>query len=330
MPNEAELSLAHGKAAGKLDNLMSKLRIRDLALLKEIAITGSLTDLAKKMEVSQPAISRMLHEIEVLFGMKLFQRIQSVGVVPTQAGKIVLSRAEILLADVESLSSDLDAFENGRGGHLRLGLIPFISDQFSQRLILCLLSDQYRMSISIHEGSTDQLISLMQSAKLDAVIGRSNAAFESANLAQEKIFTQKGCLIVHPDNEIAKNGKINWEKLRNYTWLLPPRNSPTRLAISELFASKGVAPPAAVIETSSARTIHALVSARPNMVGVLPSDIGRDLESWGGVFSCLFPSTFYMPTVSVIYPVKNRNLSSVRGLRGALKDLLSKGMLLVN
>jgi DNA-binding transcriptional LysR family regulator len=327
MSKKAQQAQRYLRPAAAADDLATRLRIKDLILLKDIATTGSLSVSAAKMHISQPAVSRMLQDIEALFGAKLFERIRSVGVVPTEAGRLVLLRAQILLTDVESLSNDLLDLREGRNGHLRLGLIPFVSDRFSQRLLCQLLSDKYRMSIDVQEGSTDHLVAEMRKSNLDAVIGRASATGTSAGLRQELLFVQRACLIVHPDNPIASKSAPDWKRLEGHTWLLPPRHSPTQLALNEFFASKGIAPPLAAIETASAKTIRALVSTQVDMIGIVPSDIGRDLESWGGVLCRPFPDNFRLPGVSAIYLAKNRDLPCIKGLRSALADLRIQGLM---
>jgi len=311
------------------NQLISKLRIKDLVLLKEIASTRSLTSTAKRMGISQPAVTRMLADIERIFATELFLRNKSVGVVPTDAGDIVLSRADILLNDLKSLSNHLEEFQNGTSGHLRLGLIPYVSDSFIRNLVLELIGDAHRVSVSIHSAATDQLVSLMQASRLDAVIGRLNALPHSPELAHEKLFSQQACVVIHPANALLNRRQVDWKQLAGLTWLLPPQGSPTRAAFVDVFAARNETPPATIIETTSAKAIRALVSVRPDMIGLVPDDIGRDLESWGGVHARPFPEKFRMPTAGLIYPVKNKNLPTIRTLRTVLTTLKGKGLLAV-
>ena len=76
----------------------------------------------------------------------------------TEAGELVLTRARALLADFRSMTMELDAYKSGTGGHLRLGIIPFVPGLLIGKMIAGLTGEKHRMSVSLTEGSTTQLL----------------------------------------------------------------------------------------------------------------------------------------------------------------------------
>ncbi|GAA2273503.1 LysR family transcriptional regulator [Nonomuraea roseoviolacea subsp. roseoviolacea] len=95
------------------------LDLRHLRLVCAIAETGSLTRAAARLELSQPAATHQLRQIEGLLGGELFARSRT-GTRPTPLGHQVVARARIVLHEVDALVHDL------RGTHapssaLRLG-----------------------------------------------------------------------------------------------------------------------------------------------------------------------------------------------------------------
>ena len=89
--------------------------IRHLRCLVAIADSGTLTDAAIELGVSQAAVSRTLAGLESALGVRLLRRTTRV-VAPTTAGARVLVHARRLLADLDSLVND------ARTGHDRLRL----------------------------------------------------------------------------------------------------------------------------------------------------------------------------------------------------------------
>jgi DNA-binding transcriptional LysR family regulator len=240
----------------------------------------------------------------------------------TAAGELVLTRARALLAEVRSLASELDAYRAGTGGHLHLGIIPFVSASLIERLIADLTGA--RVSVTVTEGSTTRLVEELRMERLDAVVGRCSSAPLPAGLAQDILMRQEGCLVVHAQNPLTKMERIKLAHLSGFEWLLPPQGTPTRAAINEVFAKAKVAPPVATVEASSIKIVHLAVKANARMLCIVPSDAGRDLQRLGGVRRLAFPVPLHMPPIGLISAVRHRDMPLVRNLRGRLRELVRK------
>lgn len=308
------------------DALVSKLRLKDLFLLCSIADRKSLTVVADELGVSQPAVSRLLKEIEAAFGNVLFERDRTEGMRPTPAGTLVLTRIRALLSDVGAMSDELEAYAAGTGGHLRIGVIPFVSGRLLQSLVLDLIGQEHRMSVAVTEGSTDVLVHALSQHTLDAVIGRMSRKPFSTEVHQEALFQQKVCLIAHIHHSLTSKKSFKLTDLSNQLWLLPPKESPTRIAINETFSAAGVAPPVASIETAATKLIYDVIRTRTDMLGVIPFEVGRDLERLGGVSTLPFPTSFNLPPVALITLSGQRNAPAIRNLRRSLRDRLAQGL----
>src|SRR6185369_10388498 len=101
--------------------VLSRLKMRQLALLQTIDRHRALNRVAAEMRLSQPAITKALREVEDIFGATLFER-SSRGLKPTPAGDAVLRYAKRWLADLESTTKVLAAIDAGHGGRVRLGM----------------------------------------------------------------------------------------------------------------------------------------------------------------------------------------------------------------
>ena len=242
----------------------------------------------------------------------------------TAVGELVLNRARALIADCHSLAGELAAYRAGTGGHLRLGIIPFVSGPLIESLIVELTGERLRMSVSLREGTTTSLVEELRLGRLDAVIGRCSEPPLPADLAQEMLLRQEGCLVVHALSALAKSHKIKLGSLGGFQWLLPPEGTPTRLAIHDAFSRAKIPLPAATIETSSIKVIHVALRANPRMVSIVPSDTGADIERLGGVRRLPFPVPLVMPPIGLIAAVRHRDTPVVRNLRSKLRELAAK------
>ncbi|MES5819322.1 LysR family transcriptional regulator [Streptomyces sp. RG80] len=96
-----------------------ELEVRHLRALCAIADTGSLHRAARQLGVAQPSLSTQLRRIEQELGGALFRR-ERTGCRPTPLGRLVLSRARPLVAEMRSLVSEARAAAVG-GPQLRVG-----------------------------------------------------------------------------------------------------------------------------------------------------------------------------------------------------------------
>lgn len=96
-----------------------KLETRHLQLIEAIRRTGTLTDAAKTLHVTQPAASHTLRELERRLGVELFVRGPK-GMTASVAGRRLLDTADRVLPELERAEKDLGELGSGMQGTLRL------------------------------------------------------------------------------------------------------------------------------------------------------------------------------------------------------------------
>jgi DNA-binding transcriptional LysR family regulator len=313
-----------GGIAAEQGGAVTRLRLRDMELLLAIHEHKSITSAALQQGLTQPAVSRALRDMEQLLRVHLFERDRIKGMSLTAAGELVLTRVRALLADYRSMTMELDAYRAGTGGHLRLGVIPFVPELLIENLLTELIGPRHRMSVSLTEGSTTQLLEGLRMQELDAVIGRCSTAPIPAGLTQEKLFRQEACLLAHAQNPLLRKERIRLADLGGFDWLLPPQGTPSRAAINEAFVAARLSPPIATVEAGSTKLIHLMIGANSRMLGIVPSDVGYDIQHLGGVRHLPFPVTLSMPPVGLVFATRHRDTPVVRNLRSNVRELLRK------
>lgn len=94
--------------------------IRHLRAICAIADAGSLSAAARQLRVSQPALSAQLRRVERIVGGPLFVRSRS-GVRPTELGDRTISRARLLLSDLDDFMGGLRSEGDAAVRTLRMG-----------------------------------------------------------------------------------------------------------------------------------------------------------------------------------------------------------------
>ena len=122
------MATARDPAAQLQHALLTRLKLRQLALLHAVDRHRTLGRVAAEMRISQPAVTKALHEVEDIFASTLFER-TSRGLVPTAPGEAVLDYARRWLAELESTTHVLTSLGAGRAGRLRLGFTQQVPQQ---------------------------------------------------------------------------------------------------------------------------------------------------------------------------------------------------------
>lgn len=270
--------------------LSARLKMRHLVLLLQIQEHGSLTRVAEHMASSQPAVTNALAELENMFGTPLFER-SSRGMLPTALGSVVLERARAMIHDLDHLARDMKAVASGYATHLHIGVIPFISGRMLSAALKRLQSRmERRLTATIHEGTSDQLLRQLHDHTVDIVIGRASSV-DLNQASFEVLYHQQPRLIASRRlaSKLART-ELNWNRLLTLDWILGPPHTPMREQVADLFLAAGTAPPVPVVESYSSKLIGEMIASSEETVSIVPSDIAEELVRIAGV--AIVPYTF--------------------------------------
>ncbi|CAB3754878.1 LysR substrate-binding domain-containing protein [Paraburkholderia solisilvae] len=280
--------------------LSARLKMRHLVLLLQIEQHGSLTRVAEHMASSQPAVTNALAELEGMFGMPLFER-SSRGMLPTALGSVVIERARAMIHDLDHLAQDMKAVASGHATHLHIGVIPFISGQLLSAALKRLHAGmERRVTATLHEGTTDQLLPQLRDHTVDIVIGRASASVELHKASFEVLFWQHPRLIASRRlaAKLART-KLDWNKLVALEWILGAPHTPMREQVADLFLAAGTTPPVAMVESYSSKLIGEMIASSEEAVSIVPSDIAEELVRIAGVAIVPYSFEWTLPPVAL-------------------------------
>ena len=145
----------------------------DLERLKQfIAIVeeGSLTGAAKRLEVTQPAVSRNLKLLEEELGVALFERVGR-GLEITPAGRALLLRARDLLRHVEALTAQVRQADTEGASSLRVAFSPPLFECVAPACLSSLVTRLGDLSLSFVElPTTDALLDALAAGEADVAL----------------------------------------------------------------------------------------------------------------------------------------------------------------
>lgn len=251
----------------------------DFAQLKRFITVvegGSLGKAAETLNLSQPGLSKSIHQLEAYFGEPLLHR-GTKGVTTTELGKAVYRRAKRVLAEWHQLETERAAISGGFTGHVTVGVargtgflgrvIPAANAKLSQ--------SRYSVRLTVISGVTEELVPALQLGELDFAIAPLDAIVGKPDLVGETLFHDRCGLFVDAHHPLARVGAVSIEQLTKYSWLYSSDVLSYYDALCLLAHSRGVHPRATTITSNSVIYLNASIIGS-EFIGILSMDSVED------------------------------------------------------
>ncbi|WP_042577661.1 LysR family transcriptional regulator [Variovorax paradoxus] len=268
----------------KTDRLVRTLRLRHLELLVVLSETATMRGAAARLHLSQPAISKMLGELEGCFGARLFERSHQ-GIHANALGAGAAFRARAVLHELARATEDVDALQSGVTAVLRVGApsvtaaVPAAIVELRQRLP--------GAAVHLREGRVHELIHRLLEGELDCVFGAITPELISSDLIPllEPVVLLKDelCVLASTSNRTVPAPRLKWADLQTAQWVLPPKETLVRQAFMTAFLNSGATPPEPVIEALSSVTIGTVLRKDPSLLCAVRLEHAVDEVARGGV-----------------------------------------------
>jgi LysR family transcriptional regulator for metE and metH len=177
------------------------LEVRHLRLVDMIAREGSVTAASVKLYVTQSALSHQLHEIETKLGTPLFLRSRR-KMILTEAGRQVLSSAQIVIKELSSTEESVRRLANGNEGLLRLSTQCNTCYHWLPDLIRRFKKKYPQVDVQINVEATRDPLHALWNGELDLAIVY--AIPIKKGLKVYPLFHDELMAIMHPQHPLAK------------------------------------------------------------------------------------------------------------------------------
>lgn len=134
-----------------------------------VADAGTIHEAAKRLHITQPALSRMMMILEECCGYELFVRSRQ-GVRLTEAGSEMLAYAKLALRELENLEARLKMPKNPMAGHIRIGTYESLAEYLWPDFLLRMQSDNPDLAISIKTSSQISHLQMLARGEIDILV----------------------------------------------------------------------------------------------------------------------------------------------------------------
>jgi DNA-binding transcriptional LysR family regulator len=250
------------------DRVKRRLRLRDLDFLMAVIETGSMGKAAKRLNVSQPAVSKAIVELEDVLGVQLFDRSRR-GVVPTPYGLALRKRAVSVFDDLRQGIEDIEFLSDPTRGDIRIGTTEPIMAAILSPAIDTLSRKYPRMFFHIVAGDTATLYRDVAERNIDLAVCRMIGNLPG-ELSAETLFHDSVAVMTTADNPLTRRRRLTLAGLMNEPWVLFPYESFFGGVIADIFRANRLEPPRLTVSTLSIHAQNELL-ATGRFLTVLPS-----------------------------------------------------------
>jgi DNA-binding transcriptional LysR family regulator len=193
---------------------MDMIELKRLNAFVTVVEAGSITRAAELLFIQQPPLTRLLQGLEQEFGVPLLQRLPR-GVIPTEAGEVLLQEARAVLARAAQLSAAMQRAAQGEQGRVRIG---FTSSAALHTFVPALLR-RYReiypaVSTLLEESGSGELLASVVAGELDVAFVRMRVK-DMPELEMEKVLEEPMWVAVPAGHKLAAQKCVKPLKLED-------------------------------------------------------------------------------------------------------------------
>ncbi|KWQ67135.1 LysR family transcriptional regulator [Salmonella enterica subsp. enterica serovar Tennessee] len=226
------------------------MRLRHLHTFVAVAQQGTLGRAAETLNLSQPALSKTLNELEQLTGTRLFER-GRLGAQLTVPGEQFLTHAVKVLDALNTAGQALNRKEDASADVVRIGALPTAALGILPAAIGRFHQQQKSTSLQVATMNNTMLLAGLKSGEIDLGIGRMSDPELMGGLNYELLFLESLKLVVRPGHPLLQE-TITLSRVMEWPVVVSPKGTVPRQNAEALLQSQGCKMPAGCIETLSA------------------------------------------------------------------------------
>jgi len=253
--------------------IRARLKTRQLMLLIAIEEEGNIHRAAEALNMSQPAASKLLKDLEDMMAVPLFERLPR-GMRPTWYGETMIRHARMALSSLSEAGAEIEALKAGYFGSVSVGAITGPAMTLLPAAMATVIEEHPRLRVSLLVESSDVLLERLAQNKLDILVARLFERHDKTHLHYEALAEEQVSAIVRPQHPMLKVKKLSLRELAAAGWIVPPSGSVLRHRFELMFQEAGIEAPNRLIESSAVVFLTKMLQ-QSDYLAVVPTDVAR-------------------------------------------------------
>ncbi|MGM9489286.1 LysR family transcriptional regulator [Ideonella sp. YS5] len=253
--------------------IRARLKTRQLLLLVAMAEEGNIHRAAQVLNMTQPAASKLLKDLEDALGAQLFERLPR-GVRPTWYGETMVRHARMALASLSQAHDEIEALKAGRFGQVSVGAITTPGMTLMPAAVALVKQEHPNLRVALQIETSDVLMERLQQGKLDMMVGRLFESHDKTALRYQPLVEEPVSAVARPGHPLLSMPSLSLRDLVGAGWIVPPAGSVLRHRFELTFQEEGLEAPVNLIETAALLFATRMLQ-QSDMLAVLAADVAR-------------------------------------------------------
>ncbi|MET3791301.1 LysR family transcriptional regulator [Aquamicrobium terrae] len=194
------------------------LSLRTLNYIVTTADTGSVTEAARRLNVSQPSISAAIGHMEEQLGAQIFVRHHARGVTLTVAGRRVVKDARLLLNHARDFGQSIMSLGDGLSGEITVGSFVTLATRFMPGLLAEFAQRVPGISVNLEEGNQQEILDGLVSGRMETALAYSYALTDE--VVGEVLAELPPYVLVAADHPLAGRSSVRLRELADEPFIL--------------------------------------------------------------------------------------------------------------
>jgi DNA-binding transcriptional LysR family regulator len=282
---------------------ITKIDIRHLRYFVAAAEAGSLTAAAISLHISQPPLTRKIHQLEDILQVTLMERLPR-GIALTVAGETFLAEANNILSLVEQAALRTQEADKGQLGRLDVGIfgsaiygaIPTIIREFRRA--------HPKVAVALHNLERHAQLKALRERRL--TVGFNRFFSDEPGLTWETVHSERLNIAIYKQHSLNGKKMLKFDDIAGQTLILYPKNArPSFIDHLQKLFQKQQIEPGLIHEVDDVTTAIALVSSGIGITVVTESACNLRLPNIQ--YIPLEPSAIAIIDLDIIYRSDDRS-----------------------
>ncbi|MGH1579111.1 pca operon transcription factor PcaQ [Planktotalea sp.] len=225
-----------------------RIKFRHLEAFVAIARAKRLKRAAEQLNLTQPAISKTLKDLEGILGVSLMDRGRA-GIRLTHEGDVFLRFAEQSLSALSNGLSSISAAKTDGQSLLTVGALPSVMGRLLPRAANLFRTQMPQTVLQVFAGPHDAMTDQLRAGSLDLCVGRMGSPASMSALSFTQLYSESVVIVVAPDHPLKDATRL--EQLIGFPVIYPPQSAAIRPLVARKMIATGLPLFADRIESTS-------------------------------------------------------------------------------
>jgi len=232
------------------------INLRQVEAFRAVIENGTVSGAAAALNVTQPAVSKLVSNLEYDTGLRLFDRVKG-KLTPTAQGARLYEEVDRVFSGLHQIERAVETVRREEKGRLLVGVLPALSGHFIQQVTMRFLESEPHVFVSLIVRGSPGLADWLVTRQVD--VGILNAKVEHPYLDTEPFLSHPLVCIMPPDHPLARKTVIRPADLHEQPFVAFDEGVEIRRTVDEVMASYDSAP-RLVLEATTAPTLCEFVA----------------------------------------------------------------------